>query len=314
MENFIVAVEAVLPLVVFLFLGVLLNERQVISQEGFVEFNTLLFNVLLPILVFDNIYNADLSDIWSSDTLIFLSLFFIANFLLYILVIYIVEKDNKKRSVMLQGIIRGSAVLFGLPLANNILPSSQLATVSLAATLSIPVNSILPVFCFVIFMEEKASFKAILKKLITNPIMMAAIIGLVVKLIGINLPDFILNSSKSLSKASTPLSFILLGGTFRLSTSGIKDRSLWFTVIAKLLLVPGVALVIAYVLEIRNADLIAVLVATAGPTAVLSYPQAVSSGGDAELANNIVVYTTLFAIITVVLLLGILLSVSAIQL
>ncbi len=314
MENFIVAVEAVLPLVVFLFLGVLLNKRQVISQEGFVEFNTLLFNVLLPILVFDNIYNADLSDIWSSDTLIFLSLFFIANFLLYILVIYIVEKDNKKRSVMLQGIIRGSAVLFGLPLANNILPSSQLATVSLAATLSIPVNSILPVFCFVIFMEEKASFKAILKKLITNPIMMAAIIGLVVKLIGINLPDFILNSSKSLSKASTPLSFILLGGTFRLSTSGIKDRSLWFTVIAKLLLVPGVALVIAYVLEIRNADLIAVLVATAGPTAVLSYPQAVSSGGDAELANNIVVYTTLFAIITVVLLLGILLSVSAIQL
>lgn len=54
MENFVLAVEAVLPLVVFLLLGVWLNKREIISQDGFAEFNTLLFNVLLPILVFDN--------------------------------------------------------------------------------------------------------------------------------------------------------------------------------------------------------------------------------------------------------------------
>ena len=314
MENFVLAVEAVLPLVIFLLLGVWLNKRKIISQDGFAEFNTILFNVLLPILVFDNIYNADLSDVWSSSTLIYISLFYILNFLLYIIIVYLVEKDNRKRSVMLQGITRGSAVLFGLPLANNILASSQLATVSLAATLSIPFNSILPIFCFVIFMEGKASFKDSLKKLLTNPIMVAAIIGLVIKMLGINLPKFILNASKSLSRASTPLSFILLGGTFRLSTSGIKDKSLWFTVISKLFIFPGLALAIAYALGMRNADLIAVLVASAGPTSVVSYPQAVSSGGDAELANNIVVYTTLFAIITVVVLLGVLSSVSATQL
>lgn len=74
----------------------------------------------------------------------------------------------------------------------------------------------------------------------------------------------------------------------------VSNQALWTTLALKLVQVPLAGLVAAMLLGFRGPELVIILIASVGSTAMVSYPQAVALGGDDKLANQVVIFTTLF--------------------
>ena len=71
--------------------------------------------------------------------------------------------------------------------------------------------------------------------------------------------------------------------------------------IGKLIVYPAMAVGVAILLGFRNEQLAVILAMSASPTAVSSYTMAQQMDGDGPLAGQLVVFTTLFSILTVFL-------------
>jgi len=137
--------------------------------------------------------------------------------------------------------------------------------------------------------------------IITNPLIIASIIGLFFIYFKIKLPTPIEKTINDISKIATPLAFILLGSSFTFSAFSLYIKQLSITILGKLIIVPGIVLYIAALLGFRNIELTCLLSVFASPTAVSSYTMAEQMDGDSILAGQIVVLTSIISIITVFL-------------
>ena len=51
MENFMVAINVVLPLCILIVIGYIAKERKMVSKEAFKQVNQIVFNVLIPVVL-----------------------------------------------------------------------------------------------------------------------------------------------------------------------------------------------------------------------------------------------------------------------
>ena len=72
-------------------------------------------------------------------------------------------------------------------------------------------------------------------------------------------------------------------------------------VAARLLLVPGVVIPIGVLFHYSSAEMVTLLTLTASPCAVSSYTMAYQYGADSDLAGELVVFSTLFSAVTIVM-------------
>jgi len=79
-------------------------------------------------------------------------------------------------------------------------------------------------------------------------------------------------------------------------------------VIARLVLVPMAGLSVAVALGFREIELVILMAMFASPSAVSSYTMAMQMDGDGELAGQLVVFTTVFSIITMFLWIALLMA------
>lgn len=61
MESFFVALNAVLPMFIMLFIGFLVRKLKILQDSFLPQLNKIVFNVFFPFLMFNNIYGSDFS-------------------------------------------------------------------------------------------------------------------------------------------------------------------------------------------------------------------------------------------------------------
>ena len=61
-HNFIVCLNAVIPLVLYLVVGMLVRKYSVLTEKDVRKFNKMVFAVFFPALMFENLYSADISE------------------------------------------------------------------------------------------------------------------------------------------------------------------------------------------------------------------------------------------------------------
>ena len=157
----------------------------------------------------------------------------------------------------------------------------------------------LAVVCLETFRGGKVNVKKVTHGIVTNPLIIGSFLGLSMLVIGIKLPTFLEVTIKDVSKIATPLSLILLGASFSFSNVKKYLKETIITVIGKLIIVPLVFLAISYAVGFRGISLLSLMIMFAAPTAVSSFQMAKQMDGDADLAGQIVVFTSAFSIVTV---------------
>ena len=205
MENFILSINVVLPLFITMTLGYFFKSIKLFDTHTIKQMNNLVFKSFLPILLFYNIYKTDLSMGFRPKLMGFSVLSIISIFLVLCFIIPKIEKDNKRKGVLIQAIFRSNFVLFGLPVTISLLGEKNAGVPSLLIAIIIPTFNFLSVIALEIYQDKRISYKNIIKGIITNPLIIASLIGMVMLISGIKLPYFL---DKTLSDLSTVKEYI----------------------------------------------------------------------------------------------------------
>ena len=318
------AVNAVVPIILLIGLGYILRQRGILSELFVKNGGALVFKVLLPVLLFVNIYDmGDLSDVdWAA--VLFCVGAVVALFLLGIPVALLGTRDPLRRGVLWQCVFRSNYNIIGLPLAAALGGEEALTFASIVAALVVPLYNVFAVISLCVFVRpedgKKPSVKKILLDILKNPLIIAAILGALC--LGIRAAEnalfgsvvftlkedlkFLYSPLNSLKSMATPLALVVLGGQFRFSVVKGLFREIAVGTLVRLVLAPVLGLAAALLLDRFCGFSICDPVTVPGILCVLGAPVAVSSavmasqmGNDEQLAAQLVVWTSVGSMLTV---------------
>ena len=288
MNNLIVSLEVVAPLFLQMFLGYAVKKTKIADSHTFDQLNTMVFRVFLPILIFRNIYVSNLTQSFDAKLMIFAVSSVAVLYLLTFGVIVWIEKENRRRGVLIQGIFRSNFLIFGLPIIYSISGESFTGIASLVIAVIIPMYNILSVVALEVFRGGSINMKNILKGLITNPLIIASLLGITMLLTGFKFPQLIESTMKDLAQIATPIAFVVLGASLTFSGGKSALRPLIIGLFGKLIAAPFLGITASILFGFKGPELVVLMVMFAAPTAVSSFPMAQQMDGDGELAGRLV--------------------------
>lgn len=298
MQSLNLSFQAVTPIFLLMALGYSLKQLKVCDKNTFDNINKLVFKVFLPTLLFYNIYSNDTPDVFDAKLVAFSIVGIICVFLVGLISVFFVTKDNKKRGAMLQGFFRSNFAILGIPLIKYVCPTSPGAITSLMVAIIVPVFNVLAVIALEIFRGQHINFKKILKGIITNPLIIGCLLGLICFLSDIKFYSVIETTLKDISKIASPLAIIVLGAGFEFShIKGYLKENI-IVVTTRLILVPLIILPIGAYLGFFGEAFMCLMVIFASPVAVSSYAMAKQMDSDEKLAGQVVVLSSAFCIVT----------------
>lgn len=298
MENMILSFNVVLPLLLCISLGYFLRQIGMMEEVTVKNLNKLCFKVFLPIYLFNNLYHTDISEAFYGKLILFGILGLLGLYALLILVIPRIEKENPRRGVMIQAIFRSNYALFGLPVAISLCGVEKSGPASLMVGIMVPIYNVLAVITLEAFRGGKLNLGRTLKGIATNPLIIASMLGILLNLLNVGMPEAVSDTITSLGQVATPLSLVALGGQFQFSSVLGFRRQLIISLVGKLVVSPFLMVTAGVLLGFRNEMLVPILVMSGAPTAVSSFPMAQQMGGDGDLAAALVVFTSGLSILT----------------
>lgn len=301
MESLILGIKVIAPIIIYMCLGYVFRRGKLAGEKTFREMNKVCFRCFLPVMIFYNIYQSDIREDFELSVLIYAIISVFCIFFAGLIFTRKWIRTAANQSVVIQGIYRSNYVLFGMEVTRTICGENHMGMASILAAVIVPIFNVLAVVLFESYGSEAGSRISIFKGIITNPLIIASILGIVVKLAHFNIPLPADTIVANISRLATPLALICLGGTFAFNRVGKYRRELVTTCLARLVIVPLIFLIIGVMLGFRGPNLTALMVMYASPAAISSYTMAVEMKGNGELAGMIVVFTSVFSIITIFL-------------
>ena len=301
MENLALSFSVVFPLFLYLALGYGAKSIRMLSSETIRQMNNAVFRIFLPVLLFSNVYSTEISTAFQPGLTAFAVASVLLSFALSFGAVCLLEKENARRGVLIQGIFRSNFVLFGVPVSASLFGAEASGIASLLIAFVIPLFNILAVAVLEIFRGGKFRLLPILKGIVTNPLILATAAALVFLATGWKLPSLLEEAAADIGGIATPLALFLLGASFTFSGAKGRARQIALGVCGRLLLVPLVFLTAAAALGFRGANLTVLLSLFGSPTAVSSFVMAQQMGGDGELAGQLVVWGSLFSVLSIFL-------------
>lgn len=306
LQNFIICVNAVIPSAIYLIIGIILKVTGVMKDEEVKKFTHVVFVTLYPFIMFDNLYGKNIAENMDVKLGLYAVIFTAFQFAASWIFVCIIEKSNYERGAMIQALYRSNYVLMGFPIAVNLFGKGNITAVAIIMMLVVPFYNITAVILFETFRGGKVNFGQMLKRILTNPIIDGGIAAFIVMILGINLPQPIVNTIGTLSDATAPIAMILLGAALNINGFSSDRRRIAICTIGKLVVFPAIGIAGAVMLGIRDVQLIAVTLMVAAPIALASYAMASSMGGNGKLAGELVVVTTIASCFTIPIFLFIL--------
>lgn len=299
MEVMKISAAAVFPLLGFMMLGYFFRRRGYLNEESTKQLNLICFRFLLALTCGETIYKSDIRNIAEPLPLIIVSVGIVVTFLLAWFVVTRFETDRIRIPVLIQGVYKTNYTLVGLSVAKSICGENNVGMVSLITVFLVPLNNIISVFIFEKYTGKSDTRTPLIVRIIENPLVLGSLIGLALNVSGLVIPQWIMTGFVAkLSALTTPLSMIALGAAFNFSSFPKYGKEITWAVLGKLVFVPVLVLPVSVYLGLRGPSLIAVAIFAVAPNAVNSFNTAVAMGGDADLANGIVVASALLSILT----------------
>ena len=302
MENFLLALNVVLPIFFIMTLGFLLKKIKMVDEHSLNIMNKLVFRVFMSTLLFLNVYNiGDLSALSMDNLKLLAYAFIIILVILFIAwLIYMPKvKDKRKLSVLIQGVYRGNFVLFGLAIVDSIYGKEGLATVSLLTIVVIPTFNVLAVIILEYYSGREISKLKLLKQVFKNPLIIATLLGISFIVLKVNIPKPVYKTLSDISKIATPLAFIVLGAELQIGNMLKNIKYLISVNILRLIVNPLITIGVGKLIGFQGIELVALLSMSACPTAVASYTMAKEMKADGDLAGEIVATTSILSIFTI---------------
>jgi predicted permease len=147
------------------------------------------------------------------------------------------------------------------------------------------------------------SWRKLLMRLATNPLIDACVIGLLINVTQLPVPTSILSSLEILGQAALPLGLLCVGAGIDVRLLGSWQPDIVITNVIKLIIKPLLVMGLGTLLGLEGLTFAATVLFAAMPTATSAYILARQLGGDDRLMATIVMSQTIFSALTVPMML-----------
>lgn len=301
MMDVLFSVNTVFPLLLIMAVGYGVRRLGWMGDSALRQMNQCVFGLFLPLLLFFNIMDTSRSATIDGKTLLFGFVGSLAVFLLMFCIAPLLCKERRARGSLIQGIARSNYAIFGIPLVMMMYPEADTSMAALMVAVVVPVFNVMSTVALMVYGNERTTPWQVAKGVLTNPLIISTALALVLWQLGISLPPLLEKPLRQMGSITTPLALFLLGVSLDFAKVRANARLLTIGVVGRLVAVPLVFLSLAIAMGIRDVSLATLIAVFASPTAVSSYPMAQKMGCDDELAGALVVFTTVFCVITVFL-------------
>lgn len=327
LDKLIFTCNAVLPIVLMILIGYGVKKIKLLPENFFKMANKLCFRLCLPVLLFYNIYSVDniqaIGENW--QIIVFAVVAIVVIFAIGLFMTMLLIKDPRQKGVVLQCFFRSNYAIIGIALAESLAGTGSVAAglAAVVSAVSIPLFNILAIISLSIFVKEgdsKISVVSILKKIVTNPLIIGVFAGLVVLVIRLAIPTHVVDGKEvlvfsienqlpflykvisQLAAVASPLALIALGGDFTFKAISKLKVQILIGTIARCVFVPVLCLLVAYAIGFRANEFPSLIALFGTPVAVSSVPMASEMGSDEELAGQLVVWTSICSALSLFLI------------
>lgn len=299
-DNFVLAVSAVVPMFCLMAIGAFVKFQKWLTEEELNHMNRMVFRVFFCCMMFYSIYTTELATSFRPRLMLFGGCGVLAIFILLMIIVPRLEPDNRRRGVIVQAIFRSNFVLMGVPIVANIFGDENIAVSTMMIAVIVPIYNILAIFALETFRGGKFVLLPILKGVFKNPMILGAIAGATLLILGVEVPKPVLKPIGQISAATTPVALIILGASFKLGSTHEHRKQLFGAIFGRLILVPAITLsTAAFAFDFRGVEFVTLISIFAAPCAVVSFTMAQQMGGDSDLAGNCVVFTSALSCFTI---------------
>ncbi len=300
MENLIFSLNATLPIFALMILGYIFNKIGIIDEKAASWMNKFVFKVALPVLVFEDLESQDFAGTWNGKFVLFCFIVTSLSILLISLLSLIVIKDKAERGEFIQSSYRSSAALLGIAFIHNIYGEASSGMAPLMILGSVPLYNIFAVTVLMITADNSQSDsndkKKLIKKtlygIITNPIILGIVIGMIWSLIKIPMPKMCGTVVSNIANLATPLGLMSMGATFDFKKAAGKVKPALIASFIKLFVLVAIFMPIAVNLGFAGEQIVAILVMLGSATTVSCYIMAKSMGHEGTLSSSVIMMTT----------------------
>ena len=272
------------------------------GRQGF--FYRLCFNYLLPLQLFSNTLSIDFGAGYNVRLLVFCGAGIFITAAGAWAVFTSIVSDRARRAIFILSAFRTNNIIYGLPLAQNLFGAEGVAVATMVYPVTIVLFNILTVITLVYFSqngEEKMSrvLKRTAVDILRNPLILACILGTLFSALRVNIPQFLRNGIDTGGSIATPAALLLLGSQIDLKNLSGNMKSALAACAVRLILVPSVTITVMASAGFRGAELSALMVAFAAPSAVTNMVMARHYNIAPVFAAQTVYLSTIFSVVTI---------------
>lgn len=300
MENLIFSLNATVPVFLMMVLGFIFRRVGLVDESFAQKINKFVFLVSLPVLVFSDLALTDFVEVWDGTFVIFCFVVTVISITIATLVSFLC-KDKSIQGEFVQVSYRSSAALLGIAFIQNIYGTSGMAPLMIIG--SVPLYNVMAVIIMSVFQPnnkgiDRDMIKHTVKGIVTNPIIIGIVIGLLWSVLKVPMPSFMEKTVRNIAGTAAPMGLIAMGASFDFKKALAKFGPSVVAVIMKLLVFAMLVLPLAVRMGFREEKLVAILVMVGSASTVSCYIMAKNMGYEGVLSSNVIMLTTLFSAFT----------------
>lgn len=293
--------ESILPIFLIVVLGVLLKRSPLINQSLWDGLEQLGYYVLFPSLLFLTLAKADFAALETGTvSLAGLCSVFVMTALTLGLwpVVNRLGVGGPAFTSIFQTATRWNGFM-ALAIAEKFSGLSGMTVVALVmASIIIPLN-FLNVGVMIWFSGGNRDIRTFALRIVSNPIILGAALGVLVNIAGIPLYEPVLVAVDLIARSSLGLGLVMVGAGLRIADALKPHPSVLLACLLKLIVFPAVMIAIALLFGIGGQAFVILALCAAVPTAMNGYLLAKQMGGDAPLYAAVATVQTAAAFFTI---------------
>ena len=298
--------NVVLPVFLLILIGYVGGRAGKLGINASVELNRFVVWLALPAQLFNFAANSGWQTLWQPG---FITAFFLSCLIVFVLVLlvsWVCHRDLAAASFNGLSASYSNTGYMGIPLCALALGQDGLAPAIISTFIVFVMFALATVLIEIGILSHKKPHEiglSVIKSLCTNPLLVAPVAGLLWASSDLTLYDPIAQVIAFLAAASTPCALVSIG-LFLMQKSATAPAQAWGISLAKLLLQPLIAWVIAApILELPALWVSAIVILSALPTGTGPFMLAQYYKADGSVISRVVLITTVSSLLTLSLFL-----------
>lgn len=301
MEQLFFSLNATIPVFLVMVIGYIFKRLHLMDDSFVKTLNKFNFKVTLPVLLFRDISSSDFYSVWDTKYVLFCFFVTFLSISSIWLLAGLIYRNKSQLGEFVQASYRSSAAVLGIAFIQNIYGTSGMAPLMIIGT--VPLYNIAAVLILSFTGPnasglDRASLKKSIKGILTNPIIIGIVLGMIFSVCRADFPVMIDKTINNIAVLATPLALLGLGAGFEGKKAIKQIPPTAAATLLKLVVLPAIFLPLAVYLGFTNEKLVAILVMLGSPTTASCYIMAKNMGHEGTLTSSVVVAATFFSSLT----------------